>query len=190
MSRPDQAEQGHAAARSKRNSGRRCRWSASAPLSGHRPAYARCCAGAQSTDAMYNAARDFQAAFVIAHLEPLRALSMLRVPGTGRGPSETSSNSMPGIAYKMRWTHLVGYPVRRALACGMWSEASAAFEIGRCASVGVADRCRKGMRRASWSRPSASWQPKPIHGAAGAPAGLMSFTARASGLTPTFGAPG
>jgi hypothetical protein len=39
------------------------------------------------TDAMYNAAKDFQAAFVIAHLEPLRALPMLRVPGTGR-PSE------------------------------------------------------------------------------------------------------
>ena len=51
---------------------------------------------------------------------------------------------MPGIAYKKRWTHWAGYPVRRALACGMWSEASAAFEIGRCASVGVADRCRQG----------------------------------------------
>ena len=38
------------------------------------------------TDAMYNAARDFQAAFVIAQLEPLRALPMLRVPGTGRAP--------------------------------------------------------------------------------------------------------
>ena len=43
--------------------------------------------GGTITDAMYNAARDFQAAFVIAHLEPLRALPMLRVPGTGR-PSE------------------------------------------------------------------------------------------------------
>jgi hypothetical protein len=38
------------------------------------------------TDAMYNAARDFQAAFVIAQLEPLRALTMLRIPGTGRAP--------------------------------------------------------------------------------------------------------
>jgi hypothetical protein len=36
------------------------------------------------TDAMYNEARDFQAAFVIAQLEPLRALSMLRIQGTGR----------------------------------------------------------------------------------------------------------
>ena len=47
----------------------------------------------------------------------------------------------------------------RALACGMWSEASAAFKIGRCASAGVAARCPRAMRRASWSRPSASWQP-------------------------------
>ena len=36
--------------------------------------------GGTITDAMYNAARDFQAAFVIAHLEPMRALPMLRVP--------------------------------------------------------------------------------------------------------------
>jgi hypothetical protein len=34
--------------------------------------------------AMHDAARDFQAAFVIANLDPLRALPMLRVPGTGR----------------------------------------------------------------------------------------------------------
>jgi hypothetical protein len=38
------------------------------------------------TDAMYNAARDFQAAFVVAQLEPLRALSMLRSLGTGGAP--------------------------------------------------------------------------------------------------------
>jgi hypothetical protein len=36
------------------------------------------------TDAMYDAAKDFQAVFVIAQLEALRALPMLRVPGTGR----------------------------------------------------------------------------------------------------------
>jgi hypothetical protein len=48
---------------------------------------ARMLRGGTITEAMYNAARDFQSAFVIAHLEPLRALSMLRIPGTGR-PSE------------------------------------------------------------------------------------------------------
>jgi hypothetical protein len=35
---------------------------------------------------MYDAAKDFQAAFTIANLDPLRALSILRVPGTGREP--------------------------------------------------------------------------------------------------------
>jgi hypothetical protein len=36
--------------------------------------------------AMHDAARDFQAAFIIAQLDPLRALPILRVPGTGREP--------------------------------------------------------------------------------------------------------
>jgi hypothetical protein len=35
---------------------------------------------------MHDAAKDFQAAFIIANLDPLRALPMLRVPGTGRDP--------------------------------------------------------------------------------------------------------
>jgi hypothetical protein len=36
--------------------------------------------------AMHDAAKDFQAAFIIAQLDPLRALPILRVPGTGRQP--------------------------------------------------------------------------------------------------------
>ena len=36
--------------------------------------------------AMHDAAKDFQAAFIIAHLDPLRALPILRVPGRGRNP--------------------------------------------------------------------------------------------------------
>jgi hypothetical protein len=36
--------------------------------------------------AMHDAAKDFQAAFIIAQLDPLRALPVLRVPGTGREP--------------------------------------------------------------------------------------------------------
>jgi hypothetical protein len=36
--------------------------------------------------AMYDAAKDFQAAFIVAQLDPLRALPILRVPGTGREP--------------------------------------------------------------------------------------------------------
>ena len=35
---------------------------------------------------MHDAAKDFQAAFIIANFDPLRALPILRVPGTGRDP--------------------------------------------------------------------------------------------------------
>jgi hypothetical protein len=35
---------------------------------------------------MHDAARDFQASFIIANLDPLRAIPILRVPGTGREP--------------------------------------------------------------------------------------------------------
>jgi hypothetical protein len=35
---------------------------------------------------MHDAAKDFQASFIVANLDPLRALPILRVPGTGRAP--------------------------------------------------------------------------------------------------------
>jgi hypothetical protein len=37
-------------------------------------------------ETMYDAAKDLQASFIIANLDPLRALPILRVPGTGREP--------------------------------------------------------------------------------------------------------
>ena len=36
--------------------------------------------------AMHDVAKDFQAAFIVANLDPLRAIPVLRVPGTGREP--------------------------------------------------------------------------------------------------------
>jgi hypothetical protein len=36
------------------------------------------------TQAMHDAAKDFQSAFIVANPDPLRALPILRVPGTGR----------------------------------------------------------------------------------------------------------
>jgi hypothetical protein len=38
------------------------------------------------TQEMHDAARDLQASFTVAQLDPLRALPILRVPGTGREP--------------------------------------------------------------------------------------------------------
>ena len=118
------------------------------------------------TDAMYNAARDFQAAFVIAQLEPLRALSMLRVPGAGAAPELHEHQLDARRRVHEALQALGGLSSPAGAVPGTWSAASAAFGIGRCASAGVAGRCRRVMRRASWSRRSASWLPGPIHGAA------------------------
>jgi hypothetical protein len=38
---------------------------------------------------MHDAAKDFQATFIVANLDPLRALPILRVPGTGREPDQS-----------------------------------------------------------------------------------------------------
>ena len=38
------------------------------------------------THEMHDAAKDFQAAFIVANLDPIRALPILRVPGTAREP--------------------------------------------------------------------------------------------------------
>jgi hypothetical protein len=38
------------------------------------------------TPEMHDAAKDFQAAFIVANLDPIRALPILRVPGNGREP--------------------------------------------------------------------------------------------------------
>jgi hypothetical protein len=38
------------------------------------------------TPEMHDAAKDFQAVFIVANLDPLRALPVLWVPGTGRDP--------------------------------------------------------------------------------------------------------
>jgi hypothetical protein len=38
------------------------------------------------TQEMHDAGKDFQAAFIVANLDPLRAIPILRVPGTGREP--------------------------------------------------------------------------------------------------------
>ena len=126
------------------------------------------------TDAMYNAARDFQAAFVIAHLEPLQALPMLRVPGTGP-PSELNAFQLDARHRIRDALDALGGLSSPAGSC-VWHVVGGerSLEIGRCASAGVADRCHRAMRRASWSRRSASWQPGPTT-APPSRAGLMSF---------------
>jgi hypothetical protein len=60
--------------------------------------------------AMHDAAKDFQAAFIIAQLDPLRALPILRVPGTGREPelNERQLNARRRVHEAMRARRLDG----------------------------------------------------------------------------------
>ena len=71
---------------------------------------------------MHDAAKDFQAAFIVAKLDPLRALPILRVPGTGREPElnerqiDARRRGAPGA--RGRWA---ASPARPARASGTWS---------------------------------------------------------------------
>ena len=75
--------------------------------------------------AMHDAARDFEAAFIIANLDPLRALAVLRVPGTGRDPelnerqlkcSATSARGHAGAGWHLEPGRLVRLARRRTAA--------------------------------------------------------------------------
>ena len=99
--------------------------------------------------AMHDAAKDFQAAFIIANLDPLRALPILRVPGTGREPELTSGSSMRGARCTLRWRRWAESAARQARACGMLSACSGASASGRCARAGADSRYGRSRRRGS-----------------------------------------
>jgi hypothetical protein len=65
---------------------RRIRTAGSCIIIGPSIPSARWSAPALIDQAMYDAAKDFQTAFIIANLDPIRALPILRVPGNGREP--------------------------------------------------------------------------------------------------------
>ena len=53
-------------------------------------------------EAMHDAAKDFQAAFIVANLDPLRTLPILRVPRTGRDPDLNNASSTLDTAFTSR----------------------------------------------------------------------------------------
>jgi hypothetical protein len=103
--------------------------------------------------AMHDAGRDFQAAFIIAQIDQLRALPVLRVPGTGRDPdvNERQLHARRRVQEALqRWA---GTAARRAPGHGTCSAARAQSESGPCAKVGAAGRSTSSRHRASrWPR--------------------------------------
>jgi hypothetical protein len=98
--------------------------------------------------AMHDAAKDFQAAFISAQLDPLHALPVLGVPGTGREPELNEPPSRCPAARARdaagAWWYLEPGRLR---AFGTSSDCNAAFGSGRFARGGTDDRTTKGRRR-------------------------------------------
>jgi hypothetical protein len=76
------------------------------------------------SEAMHDAARDFQANFTTAQFDPLRALPILRVPGTGREPdlNERQLDARRRVHATMQALGGIGSPggscVWHVLGCG------------------------------------------------------------------------
>jgi hypothetical protein len=95
---------------------------------------------------MHDAAKDFQAAFIVAKLDPLRALPILRVPGAGGDPDLTASSTL-GAGCTRRCRRWAASRARRAAVCGTSSVCSGACASGRSGKAGVAGRCGRSRRR-------------------------------------------
>jgi hypothetical protein len=73
---------------------------------------------------MHDAAKDFQVAFLLARLDPLRALPVVRVPGTGREPdlNERQLHARGWVQEAMQALGGIGSPagscVWHVLGCG------------------------------------------------------------------------
>jgi hypothetical protein len=101
--------------------------------------------------AMHDAAMDFQAAFVIVQLDPLRALPILcACQGQGESRSSTTVNSMLGDACTSRWRRWVASRARRDRACGTSLVCNGACASGRSARDGAGGRCSKPKQGGSW----------------------------------------
>jgi hypothetical protein len=110
------------------------------------------------TQEMHDAAKDFQASFIVANLDPLRALPILRVPGTGRDPDLNDRQLHARRRVHQALQALGGISSPAARVYGTTSACSGACASGRCAKAGADDLCaRSRPREFSWQR-SGCWR--------------------------------
>ena len=104
--------------------------------------------------AMHDAAKDFQAAFIIAQLDPLRALPILRVPGTGRAPelNERPLHARRRVHQAMTALGGISSPAGSCVWHVVGLQRSVReWQFGRGGVVGL---CGSSRRREFWSRRS------------------------------------
>jgi hypothetical protein len=107
-------------------------------------------------EAMHDAAKDFQAAFIVANLDPLRAIPILRVPGTGREPelNERQLDARRRVHEAMQALGGISSP---AGSC-VWHVVGLQRASGPSVRAGPAGRCGRSRRRGFWLRRWGCWR--------------------------------
>jgi hypothetical protein len=110
------------------------------------------------TPEMHDAAKDLQAAFIMANLDPLRALPILRVPGTGREPdlNERQLDARRRVHEALQALGGISSP---AGSC-VWHVIGLQKSVREWAirQGWMAGRCARSRRAASWSRRWGCWR--------------------------------
>ncbi len=124
--------------------------------------------------AMHHAGRDFQAAFIIANLDPLRAVPILRVPGTGREPELNERRLDARRRVHEAMAALAVSRARRASASGMSWGCSGAFASGDPTGLGwKAGQTGAGARHPGRGTGHAGRAFRVLRGQAGLPKGAV-----------------
>jgi hypothetical protein len=110
------------------------------------------------TQEMHDAAKDFQAAFIVANLDPLRALPILRGPGTGREPDLNERQLHARRRVHEALQALGGLSSPAGSCVWQWLAYSAVCASGRSARAGVAAPCGRSRRKASSWRCWGCWR--------------------------------
>ena len=106
---------------------------------------------------MRDAAKDFQAAFILANLDPILRSPIHRVQGSGREPDFTERQLDARRRVHTAMQALGGIRARREPAYGMSLACTAVCARGRCDRAGMAGRCGRNRHRGFRSRRWGCW---------------------------------
>ena len=100
--------------------------------------------------AMLDAGREFQRSFTLAQLDPLWAMDLLRLPGSGREPESGHVQQAARNRVYRALLALGGHDSPAGSCAGTCWAAAGRCGNGRCARAGAAGRCGRSRRRGCW----------------------------------------
>ena len=99
------------------------------------------------SQAMHDTARAFQAAFVVANLDPIRAMPLLRMPGAGHEPCLNERQVDARRRVHAALQALEGSTARPAAVSGTSWACGARSGSGRSGRAGTGGRCARSRHR-------------------------------------------